>query len=78
VYIEKNIKYIIHYSFIEIQSICTVKHNILLPNNNVLHVSVHQKQHQASSLYKFKTYVRMHYAIYSYCDLTNIQLFIKK
>jgi len=50
VYIEKDPK--VNYafiSFIEIQRKCAVKHNILEPNNNVLHVSLHQNQNQAFS-----------------------------
>jgi len=32
----------------EVQRKCTVKHNTFVPLNNVLHVSVHQNDHQAA------------------------------
>ena len=38
----------------EIRMKDTVKHNILMPYNNVLHVLVHQNHHQAPLLQKFK------------------------
>jgi len=38
----------------EIQRKCTVKHNTLVPHNNVLCVLVHQNNHQAPLLQKFR------------------------
>jgi hypothetical protein len=42
------------FTIIEIRTNFTAKHNILMPHNNVLHVSVHQNHHRAPLLRKFK------------------------